>query len=57
MHHGVVPVEFTKLDHQKFIQIPREDGREIELLQLFEHRLNIRLRSAEALGSLSEIRR
>ena len=57
LHRGVVAIEFAQLDREALAQVSRADAGRIEFLQHREHRLDIRLRRAEPLGGLSEIRR
>ena len=57
LHRGVVAIEFAQLDRQAFAQVSRADAGRIEFLQHRENRFDVRLRGAEPLGGLAEIRR
>ena len=57
LHRGIVAVEFAQLDREAFAEGTRADAGRIEFLQHREHRLDVRLRRAEPLGGLSQIRR
>ena len=57
LHRRIVAVEFAQLDREAFAQVARADAGRIEFLQHREHRLDVRLRGAEPLGGLAQIRR
>ena len=57
LHRRIVAVEFAQLDRKALAQISRADAGRIELLQHRQHRLDLRLRRAQPLGRLTEIRR
>ena len=57
LHRGIVAVEFAELDCEALAQIPGADAGRIELLQHRQHRIDVRLRGAQPLGGLPQIRR
>ena len=57
LHRRIVAIELAQLDREAFAQISRADAGRIEFLQHRENRFDVRLRRAEPLGGLAQIRR